>query len=779
MRRLQDKTSPRERSGRLNSLQHPALIVVGYLLIWLALSLVTEHVQGNLEVSLWYPPAGLSFVFLLIRGVRYAPAVVLTTLVQYLLHRGGTEYPLWLLLSLPIVYTAVYAGATVLLVGGIKIDPRLPRMRDLLYFVGIGCIGTPLVASAVAVTGYAVAGQVPWSGFAINVLGGAAGEATGVGVLTTLLLIAMRPFPHLWSFKAEEPLRGFSLPARNEILEVVGQALLLAATLFVAYGTERGVRLDFAYLVFLPLIWVALRSDLARTVVCILLINVAAVVLVSGPVEGTNPILIQFGLVTLTIVGVLLGGLVTERTETSARLACEASHDRLTGLPNRALFSDKLAHRSDDSSANSSNGGFAVLAVGLDRFANVNNALGHRTGDRLLVAVAERLRAFVTAAVDDSRAESTARVARTGEDVFAVLIDGARPDTEAGQVAERLLEELALPYELEGRQVHITASAGVVVVEDIPEESEETSGGPEDLLRDAHTALQEAWAKSLSSYVVFDQAMGEVIKARLALDADLRQAIEREELTLCYQPIYTLDTNRVVGAEALVRWEHPERGLLLPAEFIPIAEQGGLIVPIGEWVLREACRWTHEQQKRNPSQSPLTISVNLSATELKKPDYTEYLRTTLEETELDPRTLILEITESILVNGADSIGQTLDSIREEGVRLAIDDFGTGYSSLSYLSRFPVDIIKIDRSFISRLFEDGSVREISEGISADENLVSGIIDLAHGQNLTIIAEGVENTHQFERLRKTDCDLVQGYFFSEPLAGEKASVLIEST
>ncbi|MGB3633499.1 MAG: diguanylate cyclase, partial [Rubrobacteraceae bacterium] len=490
-----------EQSGISNSLRgslkRPALIVTGYLLLWFVLNLVTEHVQGELAVSLWYPPAGLSFAFLLICGIRYAPAVVLTALVQYLLHRGGPEYPVWLLLSLPVLYTAVYVGATVLLMRGIKIDPRLPRMRDLLYFVGIGCLAAPFVASAVAVTGYAIVGQVPWNEFVINVLGGAAGEATGVGVLTTLLIIAMRPFPQLWSFGPDEALRGFSLPKRQEIPEVLGQTLLLAVTLFVAYGTDRGVRLDFAYLVFLPLIWVALRSNLARTLVCVLVINVGAVLLIGGPVEGTNPILIQFGLVTLTIVGLLLGGLVTERQETSERLVREASHDHLTGLPSRTLFSDalsdELSHPSDDRSDNSSSGGFAVLAVGLDQFANVTNAFGHETGDRVLVAVAERLYGFAdeAASAEASTMLSTVRVARTGEDAFAVLIEGVNSDSQAGSLAERLLEELALPYEIEGpktpatevyaTKVYATASAGVVVV---GEASEETNN----LLRDAHTA---------------------------------------------------------------------------------------------------------------------------------------------------------------------------------------------------------------------------------------------------------------------------------------------------
>ena len=755
-------------SSILASLRRPALIIAGYSLLWIALDVATENLSGKLDVSLWYAPAGLSFALLLVCGLRYAPAVVLTMLVHLLLFRGGMDYPIWLLFALPVIQTVVWVWPAALLVRVIKIDPCLSRMRDVLYFVVVGCVVAPFIASVAGVAGYAVGGDVPWSSFVISTLGGWAGEATGAGMVTTLVLIALRPYPAMWtsSLRASareeqrpwQPLEGFTLPKRREIPEVLGQAVLLAATMFAAYGTERGVRLDFAYLVFLPLIWVAIRNDLARTAVCILIINVGALLLVGGVVENTNPILIQFGLMTMTLVGILLGGLVTERRETSERLIRDASHDRLTGLPDRAQFSNVLSDALDRSGE-----GIMVLAVDLDRFASVNNALGHRTGDGLLAAVAERLSAFTEAREDST----TARAARIGGDAFAVLIEGVDSEDLAGRVAGSLLEELALPYEVNGREVYATASAGVVVIYEAPEEAE-------DLLRDADTALQAAKTKGRARYAIFDKTMGEAARARLELDADLRRAIEREEFILHYQPVFHLGTSKIVGAEALVRWEHPKRGLLQPAEFIALAEQSGLIVPIGEWVLREACRWAKRRQERDPSQPPFIVSVNLSAKQLERPSFLEDLDAVLEDTELDPRALVLEITENVLVDGSGSIRDLLASLRNRSVRLAVDDFGTGYSSLSYLSRFPVDIIKIDSSFISRMLPENGDRVSS----ADEKLVSGIIDLAHDQDLSVVAEGVENNHQLNLLTGMNCDNIQGYFISKPLAGDAISELVES-
>ena len=323
------------------------------------------------------------------------------------------------------------------------------------------------------------------------------------------------------------------------------------------------------------------------------------------------------------------------------------------------------------------------------------------------------------------------------------------PDPNTDHLAERLLEDLARPYEIDEREVYSTSSAGVVVANKIPEDTE-------DLLRDADTALQAAKAGGHSRYVIFDEAMREAAKWRITLDTGLRKATECEEFVLYYQPLLSLHTNTIVGVEALVRWKHPQRGLLPPGQFIAHAEQSGLIVPIGERVLREACRWAKVWQERRPSELPVTVSVNLSAKQLEHPGLFDEIEATLGETGLDPRSLILEITE-----GARG-------------RLAVDDFGTGYSSLSYLSRFPVDIVKIDCSFVGNLPQ----KSPEQDASADEKLISGIIDLTHGQEMAVIAEGVESTYQLEHLKEIECDMIQGYCFSRPLPDEETIALMEN-
>ncbi len=426
-----------------------------------------------------------------------------------------------------------------------------------------------------------------------------------------------------------------------------------------------------------------------------------------------------------------------------------AFHDALTGLPNRALFLNHLqlaagrARRSEHPL-------FAVLFLDLDRFKNVNDSLGHGAGDQLLTAIAQRLERI-------SRPADT--VARTGGDEYAILLDGLQTSVDAINFAERLQKELSKPFMLAGQEVYVTASVGIAL-------SDASYESPENLLRDADIAMYRAKEKGKACCEVFDSGMHARAVAVLRLENDLRRAIEREEFRVFYQPIVALETRRVVGFEALVRWPHPERGFIPPGEFIPLAEETGLVADIDRWVLREACRQMAEWQKLSPSNRTLTLSANLSSKQLTQAGVVESVKQTLDETGFDARCLRLEITESAVMENAEASALLLAQLRDIGVRISIDDFGTGYSSLSYLHRFPVTTLKIDRSFISRMTEDSEKFEI----------VRTIMTLANNLGMDTVAEGVETEQQLAQLRLLKCEYGQGYLFSKPVDAAAAGELI---
>jgi diguanylate cyclase (GGDEF)-like protein/PAS domain S-box-containing protein len=439
---------------------------------------------------------------------------------------------------------------------------------------------------------------------------------------------------------------------------------------------------------------------------------------------------------------------ISKRKALEAQLTHQAFHDPLTGLPNRALFLDRLAQAL--ARARRAEQPCAVLFLDLDRFKVVNDNLGHDAGDRLLVSVAERLSSCL-------RAEDT--LARFGGDEFTVLLEGLDERGDALAVAERLGEALRQPVVLGGREMSATASIGIALYHGDGEER------PEDLLRFADVAMYRAKSEGKDGYAVFFHGMQTGDLERLALEADLRRAVERGELEVHYQPIVDLPTGEIAEVEALVRWRHPERGLIPPSDFIPLAEEIGLIRPIGQWVLREACRQGRAWHEQYPERPPLTVAVNLSAREFGQPALDRDVAHILAETGLPARCLHLEITESVAMRDADMALAIFAALRELGVRLVIDDFGTGYSSLAYLQRLRVDGLKIDRAFVDDLATNPTNLRICEAIAS----------LAHILGLAVTAEGVEQATQVEILRHF-CDRAQGHYFSRPLPAAKIGELL---
>ena len=457
---------------------------------------------------------------------------------------------------------------------------------------------------------------------------------------------------------------------------------------------------------------------------------------------------------------------ITQRKQWEQKLEQQAFYDSLTGLPNRALFVDRLAQATARARRHGERN--ALLFLDLDRFKVINDSLGHESGDLLLMAVAERLRACL-------RPEDTA--ARLGGDEFVVLLQGATHLEAVTRVAERIADALKTPFQLGKHEVYTAASIGIVLETD-------TITTPDDLLRSADLAMYRAKSRGGARYELFDEAMSIGAIDALNLETELRRALERDEFTVAYQPVIALDSGLVMGAEALVRWNSATRGAVPPNDFIPLAETTGLILPLGQRVLREACaaaqRWNEREYSRGAALSrngaatsnaaesgAVTVSVNLSARQFQQPELLQEVREALDSSGLAPQNLMLEITESVVMEDAEATAVTLRNLKNLGVRLAIDDFGTGYSSLAYLRRFPVDILKIDRAFVSKM---------SGGGTEDAAIVRAIVTLAQTLGMKVTAEGVENEEQVQHLRTLGCDYAQGFLFSHALPEREIAPLL---
>jgi len=440
---------------------------------------------------------------------------------------------------------------------------------------------------------------------------------------------------------------------------------------------------------------------------------------------------------------------ISERKRVEEELERQALYDTLTQLPNRTLFNDRLA-QSLSKTRRKKDYSFGVLFLDLDRFKLINDSLGHTVGDQLLTEFATRL-------LDCLRPGDTA--ARVGGDEFTILLDDINHISDATHVAHRIQQELSRPFKLGHHEIFTTASIGIAL-------SSEAYGRSNDLLRDADIAMYRAKAQGRARYQVFDSGMHDTVVFQLQLENDLRRALERKEFRAFYQPTVCLFTGKLTGFEALMRWQHPQRGLILPEEFIPLSEETGLIIPMGLWILREACEQMQKWTIQFPSQRGLTISVNLSGVQIGEADLVQQVEQILAETKLDPNVLTLEMTESVLMAHGQEVTDRLKQLKSLGVRLHIDDFGTGYSSLSYLHRLPVDTLKIDRSFVSGI---GKGEERGE-------IVGTIATLAHNLGMEVIAEGVETAAQLSQVKALKCQSAQGFYFSRPVDGESAENLI---
>jgi diguanylate cyclase (GGDEF)-like protein/PAS domain S-box-containing protein len=434
---------------------------------------------------------------------------------------------------------------------------------------------------------------------------------------------------------------------------------------------------------------------------------------------------------------------ITTRKTVEDQLLHDALHDPLTGLPNRALFMDRLGHVLK-SSQRYTGYLYAVLFLDMDRFKVVNDSFGHAAGDKLLIAIGQKLS-------NSLRPGDT--VARLGGDEFAILLEHIGNLTDAVEIAERIQTELLSPFSLEGHEIFSGASIGIALSSGAYER-------PEHILRDADIAMYQAKAKGNSSYEIFDAKMYVNVVKRLQLEADLRRAIEQKEFLLHYQPIIDLRKNVVIGFESFVRWNHPIRGLLYPTEFIPLAEETGLILPLSDWTLRESCRQLRAWQKDYPQDPPLTMSINISGRQFSQSDLISTLADITKEAGIDANSLVIEITESMIMEIGEAAAAKMAQLREIGIHIHIDDFGTGYSSLNHLHRFPITALKIDSTFVSKLTANNESKEI----------IATIVSLAKSLNLEVIVEGVELIHQLSKINNLNCHYGQGFLFSEPMEAE---------
>ncbi len=690
----------------------------------------TNKVGADILIALIYPSTGLNLVLLLVFGLRYWPALFLNPYVGSLLNElfGQPHLPFasFELFGYAVIQVLGFGGGAWIM-KRLRFDARLIRAKDTTIFLLIGSFLSSLVVAFLTIGLFTLSQNVDLmtDDFVLNTLNFFAGDATGAAMVGPLLLVLFRPWlPRTKSLVVvKRPL------TRAVVLERVAQFLLLGATVYLGYGRESVGLLNYSYAIFMPLAWIAMRGGFTLSAWATLVLNFLITLAINFNVTDPEVIALQFNLMVASYAVLLLGAVSSDLLYKREKLSHVAYHDALTGLLNRAGFLRFLEGAQEKS--------LAVFFLDLDRFKIINDSFGQTVGDAFLLLVSRRLKGILP---------EGATLARLGADEFAVCLEETS-EYATTELAKTMNETLATSNRIQGYDITTDASIGIAF---------NTEGyQASDLIRDAESAMQEAKRQGKARFILFDTALQQQLREKVRLERDLRQALERQEIYVHYQPIVSLVTGEIVGAEALMRWRHGQLGFISPAAFIPIAEDTGLIVELSNALLKQALG----DMKQFPAS--FYLSANLSVRQLQHPGLEATLTDFLSDAHMAAQRLVLEVTESSLMTNPDANIETLERLSQLGLRLAMDDFGTGYASLNYLKRLPVDILKIDRSFVKGL----------PGDKDDATLVTTIMALGQSLGLAIVAEGVETRDQEAFLKRYGCQQVQGYLYSKPVPLEE--------
>ena len=714
-----------------------AVTVLVYAFSYLLLDWASAAFIPAAEVAVWFPAAALNVVLLWVFGLRYLPAVALTVLITKVSLVSQSELPLVATYALTVLYALTQAlgyGALVLFLRKLAVNPRLYTLRDVSWFLFSSTL-FPLVIAAFSVTTLALAGVEVWREWLLRTMQFWAGDATGIGLLAPPLLISLRLTPWLWTDDSPQSNVELRLPTRREWW--LGGMLFAFIVLGVvlAYRGQRGLNLNRDYFAFVPLIAVAVWYGFEVVAFAVLLANIFIAAVVGPSFGESGGLALQFGLMTLTLVSLVLGAVTSARQETETKLRYRTRHDPLTGLPNREYLLEQLEEARDDQ---------ALFMLNLDNFQNINDSLGHDFGDELLRSVAERLKGGLPS-------EDTLAHLSGDEFVLLTCVDAQR---DAMRVSGGIREAFAQPFYIQGREQRLSVGIGVALVRDLIRSGNEEKPAPTEMLRRVHTALHQAKKHGKAHTAVFEKTMYAQAVERLELENDLRRALEYREFVVHYQPIWSLKTGQIVKAEALLRWPHPEHGMIPPATFIPLAEETGLIEPLSRWLMHTAFK---QAKTWHDEGHPLTIAVNISAAQIGA-NLTNTLDEVLEKSALAPEHVCLEVTENLFLEPLEDTVALLRQLNERGVEVSVDDFGTGYSSLSYLKNLPIQTLKIDRSFLRGV----------PGDAGDVAIVETILFMADALGLNITAEGVETKAQLDFLTQQNCPHAQGYYLARSVS-----------